>query len=209
MTSRVQRLRHTRLRHTRLRHTRLRHTRLRHHVCVNIPRSDNPAVDKASAIRVRSERGDRSSSRQRKHHLIPASCLVRWEVAGKLRVTQTGSKHSYLLASEQAAQQTGASRAEFWRTFAAFRVMQSSYDAMISMNPRNDDQKESKRFRKASRSCTIAIMRYLDARSCRSVRHLEALKGLLTPRGRTMTESLKAQSFNWVQIDPEEVPSTA
>ena len=51
-------------------------------------------------------------------------------------------------------------------------------------------------------------MRYVYARSCRSVRHIEGLKGLLTSRGRGMTESLKPQSFNWVRIDPQEVPST-
>jgi hypothetical protein len=55
----------------------------------------------------------------------------------------------------------------------------------------------------------IATMRYVYARSCRSIRHTEGLKGLLTSRGRAMTESMKAQSFNWVRIDPQEVPSTA
>lgn len=77
------------------------------------------------------------------------------------------------------------------------------------MIPNNGDEKESKGFPKSEPSCTIASMRYVYARSCRSVRHIEGLKGLLTSRGRAMTESLKAQSFNWVQIDPQEVPSTA
>jgi len=52
-------------------------------------------------------------------------------------------------------------------------------------------------------------MRYVYARSCRSVRHIGGPKGLLTSRGRAMAETLKAPSFNWVHIDPQEVPSTA
>ena len=69
--------------------------------------------------------------------------------------------------------------------------------------------KSEKGFHKDSPSYTIATMRYVYARSCRSVRHIEGLKGLPTSRGRAMAESLKAQSFNWVRIDPQEVPSTA
>ena len=57
--------------------------------------------------------------------------------------------------------------------------------------------------------CTIPSMKYVYADSCRAHRHSEGLKGLLTSRGRAMAQTLKAQSFNWVATDPQEVPSTA
>ena len=37
----------------------------------------------------------------------------------------------------------------------------------------------------------------------------KASESLLTSRGRAMAQTLKAQSFNWVATDPQEVPSTA
>jgi len=52
-------------------------------------------------------------------------------------------------------------------------------------------------------------MKHVDAYSCRPHRHSEGLKGLLTSRGRAMAQTLKAQSFDWVATDPQEVPSTA
>ncbi len=52
-------------------------------------------------------------------------------------------------------------------------------------------------------------MKYVYAHSCRARRHSEDLEGLLTSRGRAMAQILKAQSFNWVATDPQEVPSTA
>ncbi len=57
--------------------------------------------------------------------------------------------------------------------------------------------------------CTIPTMKYVYADSCRAHRHSEDLEGLLTSRGRAMARTLKAQSFNWVATDPQEVPSTA
>jgi hypothetical protein len=76
------------------------------------------------------------------------------------------------------------------------------------MNSGEFPPKWEKGFHKGSTSYTIAFMRYVYARSCRPVRHIEVPKGLLTSRGLAMTETLKAQSFNWVGIDPQEVPST-
>jgi len=52
-------------------------------------------------------------------------------------------------------------------------------------------------------------MKHVYAYSCRPHRHSEGLRGLLTSRGRAMAQILKAQSFNWVVTDPQEVPSTA
>jgi hypothetical protein len=57
--------------------------------------------------------------------------------------------------------------------------------------------------------CSISTMKHVDAYSCRAHRHPEGLKGLLTPRGRTMAQILKAQSFDSVVTDRQEVPSTA
>jgi len=57
--------------------------------------------------------------------------------------------------------------------------------------------------------CTISNMKHVYAYSCRPHRHSEGLRGLLTSRGRAMAQILKAQSFNWVVTDPQEVPSTA
>jgi hypothetical protein len=56
---------------------------------------------------------------------------------------------------------------------------------------------------------TVSSMKHVYAYSCRTHRHSEGLKGLLTERGRAMAQTLDAQSFNWVAIDPQEVPSTA
>ena len=57
--------------------------------------------------------------------------------------------------------------------------------------------------------CTISTMKHVYADSCRADRHSEGLTGLLTSRGRAMAQILKAQSFNVVATDPQEVPSTA
>ena len=52
-------------------------------------------------------------------------------------------------------------------------------------------------------------MKHVYAEIGRTHRHSEGLEGLLTSRGRAMAETLKAQAFNWVATDPQEVPSTA
>jgi len=52
-------------------------------------------------------------------------------------------------------------------------------------------------------------MTHVYAESCRTHRHPEGRKGLLTSRGRVMAQNLKTQSFNRVAIDPWEVASTA
>ena len=61
----------------------------------------------------------------------------------------------------------------------------------------------------ATGRCTISTMKHVYADSCRADRHSEGLNGLLTSRGRAMAQILKAQSFNVVATDPQEVPSTA
>ena len=48
----------------------------------------------------------------RKHHLIPASYLVRWEVASKLRVTETSTTTTYLNSADNAARETDFYRME-------------------------------------------------------------------------------------------------
>jgi hypothetical protein len=52
-------------------------------------------------------------------------------------------------------------------------------------------------------------MERVYAESGREHRHAEGFESLLTSRGRAMAQTLKAQSFNWVATDPQEVPSTA
>ena len=47
----------------------------------------------------------------RKHHLIPASYLVRWEVASKLRVTETSTTTTYRIR-DNAARETDFYRME-------------------------------------------------------------------------------------------------
>ncbi|WP_276944634.1 DUF4238 domain-containing protein, partial [Ferrimicrobium acidiphilum] len=42
----------------------------------------------------------------RKHHLIPASYLERWAVDGRIRVTETDSKYTYVTRPDQAARVT-------------------------------------------------------------------------------------------------------
>jgi len=48
----------------------------------------------------------------RKHHLVAGSYLARWEVAGKIRVTETSSRHTYAQAASQAARETDFYRIE-------------------------------------------------------------------------------------------------
>ena len=55
----------------------------------------------------------------------------------------------------------------------------------------------------------ILVMKHVYAGICRTHRHPEGSESLLTSRGRAMAQTLKAQSFNWVATDPQEVPSTA
>jgi len=62
---------------------------------------------------------------------------------------------------------------------------------------------------KTTDRCTISSMKHVYAYSCRPHRHSEGLRGLLTSRGRAMAMTYKAQSFNWVATDLQEVPSTA
>lgn len=45
-------------------------------------------------------------SAARKHHLIPASYLSRWERDGRIRVTETDSKRTYTPSPEKAARET-------------------------------------------------------------------------------------------------------
>ena len=63
-------------------------------------------------------------------------------------------------------------------------------------------------FHSPSDRYSIATMKYVYAERCRTHRHPEGLEGLLTSRGRAMAQTLKAQSFNRVATDPQEVPST-
>ncbi len=80
---------------------------------MTIPPSGNPDLDRAVAELFESaRRSDRSTSRARKHHLVPASYLVRWEEAGQIRVTETDSKHTYLNRAEVAARETDFYRME-------------------------------------------------------------------------------------------------
>jgi len=69
--------------------------------------------------------------------------------------------------------------------------------------------KTGKLFHTEPQWCTIPSMKHVYAYSCREHRHSEGLEGLLMSRGRFMAQTLKAQSFNWVATDPQEVPSTA
>lgn len=46
------------------------------------------------------------SSEPRKHHLVPSSYLGRWAESGKLRVTETASRYSYLSSPASAARET-------------------------------------------------------------------------------------------------------
>lgn len=87
------------------------------------------------------------------------------------------------------------------------------YDVDVARKYLNDGGTNSKETRKCSHSvidrCTISCMKHLHAYRCRSTRHSEGLASLLTSRGRVRAETLKAQSFNQVANDPQEVPSTA
>ena len=58
-------------------------------------------MDEAVAALFESARKSEKSA-PRKHHLVPASYLVRWEVEGLLRVTETDTKKSYLNSAENA-----------------------------------------------------------------------------------------------------------
>jgi len=80
---------------------------------VDSPRTENPTLDKAVADLFEAARkSDESSSSPRKHHLIPASYLVRWETAAMIRVTETDSKHTYLSSADTAARETDFYRME-------------------------------------------------------------------------------------------------
>lgn len=48
----------------------------------------------------------------KKHHLVPSSYLRRWEVAGKLRVTDVEAKRSHTTAAAKAARETDFYRLE-------------------------------------------------------------------------------------------------
>ncbi len=48
----------------------------------------------------------------RKHHLVPASYLVRWEFNGRLRVTETDTKRTYETSAKNAARETDFYRVE-------------------------------------------------------------------------------------------------
>lgn len=70
-------------------------------------------------------------------------------------------------------------------------------------------KEKRKRSHFLSGRCTIVTMKHVYAERSRTHRHSEGPESLLTSRGRAMAQTLKAQSFNWVATDPQEVPSTA
>ncbi|MCX5169056.1 DUF4238 domain-containing protein [Streptomyces antibioticus] len=57
-------------------------------------------------------RDEAGGSAPRKHHLVPASYLRRWEEDGKIRVTHVDQKKSHLSAPEKAARETDYYRLE-------------------------------------------------------------------------------------------------
>ena len=65
----------------------------------------NRDVDAAVAALIESAKRNAQSA-PRKHHLIPASYLVRWSLETFLRVTETASLHTYTVRPEQAARET-------------------------------------------------------------------------------------------------------
>jgi hypothetical protein len=78
-----------------------------------IPSSGNPEIDSAVAdLFDAARKNDNGPSRPRKHHLVPASYLVRWEVEDKIRVTETDTRLTYLNAAEVAARETDFYRME-------------------------------------------------------------------------------------------------
>jgi Protein of unknown function (DUF4238) len=62
-------------------------------------------MDEAVAALLESARKNEKSA-PRKHHLIPASYLARWASDGHIRVTDTGSRHTYRPSPEGAARGT-------------------------------------------------------------------------------------------------------
>ena len=75
------------------------------HDCEVAFRKPEQSLDEAVAAMFESARKNEKSA-PRKHHLIPASYLARWSLRGRIRVTESTSKHTYLTAPEKAARET-------------------------------------------------------------------------------------------------------
>ncbi len=81
-----------------------RDTATRHDRGVAFRQPDETLDEAVAAMFERARRNEKSAPR--KHHVIPASYLARWQRDGQVRVTETDAKRTYTTSPEKAARET-------------------------------------------------------------------------------------------------------